>query len=291
MPICAVCGKNNDTLVCKSCGFDGSCDYEKYPSLGRPAKRPDPVSRRRAALKAGNDDALRCPKCGSTQFSVAMDAGKFICTGCGHRFPMPGVPSKPQTPPVAKSTTSTPPPASKPAASTPPPASKPVTPTPPPVSKPVTPTPPPAAPSSFPTLPAKNGRGLLVRLTLALGWITAGIIAYVLAVSFNQSTNSTDMGPVAAFLGLMLIMQLRLHRKGFCPLFGSKIPYGLHNFCYIFMALDFTVTACVGFYFVTDSATQFTNKSEWLVLVALVISMPLYFAFWALGQRSSRKKK
>ena len=153
MPICAVCGKNNDTLVCKSCGFDGSCDYEKYPSLGRPAKRPDPVSRRRAALKAGNDDALRCPKCGSTQFSVAMDAGKFICTGCGHRFPMPGVPSKPQTPPAAKSTTSTPPPASKPAASTPPPASKPVTPTAPPASKPVTPTPPPVSkifPESFP---------------------------------------------------------------------------------------------------------------------------------------------
>ena len=201
--------------------------------------------------------------------------------------------SKPaaSTPPVSKPAASTPP-VSKPAASTPP-VSKPVT-SAPPVSKPAASTPPaskPTAPISYPTLPAKTSRGFLVRLTLTLGWFVAGFVGFALADGFLHNTDLDSMSPLAAFLGLMLIMQLRLIRKGFCPLFGSKIPYGLHNFCYIFMALNFAVTACVGFYFVTDSATQFTNKSEWLVLVALVISMPLYFAFWALGQRSSRKKK
>lgn len=31
---CPVCEKENSMLLCESCGFDGSCDYEHYPTLG-----------------------------------------------------------------------------------------------------------------------------------------------------------------------------------------------------------------------------------------------------------------
>lgn len=31
---CPVCEKENSMLLCENCGFDGSCDYEHYPTLG-----------------------------------------------------------------------------------------------------------------------------------------------------------------------------------------------------------------------------------------------------------------
>lgn len=31
---CPVCEEENNTLLCLHCGFDGSCDYESYPTLG-----------------------------------------------------------------------------------------------------------------------------------------------------------------------------------------------------------------------------------------------------------------
>ena len=33
MFICPVCKTENETLLCKNCGFDGSCDFENYATL------------------------------------------------------------------------------------------------------------------------------------------------------------------------------------------------------------------------------------------------------------------
>ncbi len=48
---CPVCDRENDSLQCVNCGFDGSCDYERYPTLIPLKGKPDAVSRRREALR------------------------------------------------------------------------------------------------------------------------------------------------------------------------------------------------------------------------------------------------
>jgi hypothetical protein len=303
--ICSVCGKENDTMLCAQCGFDGSCDYEKYPSLARPVKRPAPVSRyravqkensaeklinilqanvgqRNAAQKANDSAILRCAKCGGIQFSVDVKTGELLCSACGHRFSMADSPAQAapkRAEPVKDS------PVSKPVAPTPPPVSKPVTP--PTAAKPEVSTAPPATQ----TVPAKRRRGMLEKLTLGLGWILAGLIAFAILEGIDQGAEVDTIAPVAGFFILNLIMQVRILRKGFCPLFGDKVPYGLHNFCYVFMALDFAVTAFVGFGFVNVPTESIFSQTEHLILITLVVVIPLYFAFWALGQRGSRKKK
>ena len=47
---CPVCEKENSMLLCESCGFDGSCDFERYPSLGRFAGTMDSVASRKAQV-------------------------------------------------------------------------------------------------------------------------------------------------------------------------------------------------------------------------------------------------
>lgn len=47
MYTCPVCDTKSDTLVCPSCGFDSSCDYENHPTLQQLSVLPDAVSRRR----------------------------------------------------------------------------------------------------------------------------------------------------------------------------------------------------------------------------------------------------
>ena len=44
---CPVCDKENQTMVCPQCGFDGSMDYEKYPTLGPVGKAPSVSALRR----------------------------------------------------------------------------------------------------------------------------------------------------------------------------------------------------------------------------------------------------
>lgn len=268
MPNCAVCGTKNNTLVCKSCGFDGSCNYEKYPSLGRPAQRPDTVSRRRAALEAKNAAA---------QAAAAP------------KKPVPQKPATPTPPPAQKPVTQTPP-VSKPVTSTPP-VQKPASQT-PPVTKPVTSTPPVQKPApTTPAVPAvKRSRGFLEKLTLLLGWILAGLIILTVLYDIDGSAQSDSIGPVTATLAVTLLMLWRLHRKGFRPLFGTRIPYGLHCFLYGFGSLDFAVTTVVGFFATTEFKNQLVNDYEKLILTALVVVMPSYLMFWSLGQLRSRKK-
>lgn len=47
---CPVCDKENETMQCTDCGFDGSQDYESYPSLSRVAPAVATVAQRRNIL-------------------------------------------------------------------------------------------------------------------------------------------------------------------------------------------------------------------------------------------------
>lgn len=246
MPNCAVCGTKNNTLVCKSCGFDGSCNYEKYPSLGRPAQRPDTVSRRRAALEAKNAAA---------QAAAA---------------PKKPVPQKPATP-------------------TPPPAQKPVTQT-PPVSKPATTAPakPAAQPAPVPAAPTGRSRGFLEKLTILLGWITLGLLAFFALYDAEEFLGSDSLVGTVIFFAIGLLMQRRLLRKGFQPLFGTKIPFGLHLLWYGIWFVDMLVTA-----FIFPPAMLSDSRLvpfEEMMLLVFGLAMMLYLSFWSLGQLRSRKK-
>lgn len=48
---CPVCDRENEQPRCEHCGFDGSCDYEKYPTLGILSGTVASAAGRRAALE------------------------------------------------------------------------------------------------------------------------------------------------------------------------------------------------------------------------------------------------
>ena len=82
---CPVCEKETSSLLCPHCGFDGSCNYEAYPSLKTLPGRVDSIRARKAALEEKQKDLLRCPACGSTSLSVDKSL-QFSCNSCHHRF-------------------------------------------------------------------------------------------------------------------------------------------------------------------------------------------------------------
>lgn len=75
MWICPVCATKSDGPFCSSCGFDRSCDYEKYPTFAKVSGQA--VSARKAAY----EDSLRpktCPICG-------RELSGDTCDYCGFR--------------------------------------------------------------------------------------------------------------------------------------------------------------------------------------------------------------
>jgi len=102
---CPVCETNNSQLQCKKCGFDGSCDYEQYPTLGNPNGRVDAVSRRKAARQAAEAGTLSCPNCGGKQFSVDFEKQLYLCSSCGNRFSPKKAEEKPEEKKTAQKNT------------------------------------------------------------------------------------------------------------------------------------------------------------------------------------------
>lgn len=82
---CPVCGRASSTLLCSNCGFDGSCNYEAYPSLKALSAQIPSIRARKADLAEREKDLLRCPACGSTSLSVDRSL-QCTCGSCRHRF-------------------------------------------------------------------------------------------------------------------------------------------------------------------------------------------------------------
>lgn len=60
---CPVCDAKSEKMVCSRCGFDGSCDYERYPTLQRLKGRPDSVARLRERCSTeGNIATIQIPQ-------------------------------------------------------------------------------------------------------------------------------------------------------------------------------------------------------------------------------------
>lgn len=87
MSHCPVCSKEHTGLLCPSCGFDSSCHYEQYPTLGF-IDKTTAVSQLAAAWNKRNDTLFRCPDCGNIQFFLDFQNSRYICANCQRRFPL-----------------------------------------------------------------------------------------------------------------------------------------------------------------------------------------------------------
>ncbi len=84
---CPVCDAQSSAMICTQCGFDGSGDLERHPTLGKPAALPDAVSRLRQQ-RQGKEGCLCCPRCAQRSFRVALLEDAYICTHCGEKLTM-----------------------------------------------------------------------------------------------------------------------------------------------------------------------------------------------------------
>ena len=93
---CPICHKENTTLQC-TCGFDGSKDYEGYPTLA-PLNGNQPS---RKAFEKKLQDLHRCKGCGGVLFYLNPTKGVCVCAECGKEVTISAPKPAPQSiPPV-----------------------------------------------------------------------------------------------------------------------------------------------------------------------------------------------
>ena len=84
---CAVCKTEHATMLCDECGFDGSMEYERYPTLGMVSGNA--VSARCKLYANAKRPFVRCASCASTQFRVDPERFEMQCVQCGAIVPVP----------------------------------------------------------------------------------------------------------------------------------------------------------------------------------------------------------
>lgn len=75
---CPVCEKEMDSWAC-GCGYDGSRDYEKFPTFGQIPEGIVSVSGQRDR----RNNLVRCEGCGGHTFVINKKMGSLACSGCG----------------------------------------------------------------------------------------------------------------------------------------------------------------------------------------------------------------
>lgn len=83
---CPICKRPGQGLQCRECGFDGSLDYENYPSLGKLPRPVKSIVYLQNAWKAKRDDLTACPDCGSWQFYLSKTKSFVVCAECGKKL-------------------------------------------------------------------------------------------------------------------------------------------------------------------------------------------------------------
>ena len=80
---CPVCGKENTGFVCSDCGFDLSCDFERFPTLSMVKSGSLSCSKLKTIKEAKFKNVKRCEVCGGHSFYFDEKKYLFICTACG----------------------------------------------------------------------------------------------------------------------------------------------------------------------------------------------------------------
>ena len=80
---CPVCGKENTGFVCSDCGFDLSCDFERFPTLSMVKSGSLSCSKLKTIREAKFKNVKRCEVCGG--YTFYFDEEKYIltCPVCG----------------------------------------------------------------------------------------------------------------------------------------------------------------------------------------------------------------
>ena len=82
-PVCEKWNSDDGELFCRSCGFDGSCDYVHYPTLTQLSGKPQAISALRKIQEDRQADFLHCSKCGGRAFFFNQKEGTLLCASCG----------------------------------------------------------------------------------------------------------------------------------------------------------------------------------------------------------------
>ena len=80
---CPVCEEISNTMLCENCGFDGSRDYEHYPSFAPVGAAAKAISEQREIWNRQFADNLRCGSCGERRFVIGLSNGAIRCFNCG----------------------------------------------------------------------------------------------------------------------------------------------------------------------------------------------------------------
>ena len=92
---CPVCEKENETLLC-GCGFDGSMDYEAWPTFGQlGAVSIEARAAKRTLHQKREESLLKCPGCGGSTFVYQMEQAAFQCLRCGRELAWEEIPRVP----------------------------------------------------------------------------------------------------------------------------------------------------------------------------------------------------
>ena len=82
MFICPVCKTENETLLCKNCGFDGSCDFENYATLSMVPENLKAVSSLKYERQKMLETYSLCPNCGGYTFYLNKKDFTCVCANC-----------------------------------------------------------------------------------------------------------------------------------------------------------------------------------------------------------------
>lgn len=83
---CPICKRPSQGMQCCDCGFDGSLDYERYPSLGNLSHGVKTTACLRVLWKEKQDNMTICPVCGGWRFYLSKTKTFAICTECGKKL-------------------------------------------------------------------------------------------------------------------------------------------------------------------------------------------------------------
>lgn len=109
MSTCPVCGSRIPDFSCAVCGFDGSCNYEQYPTLSNAvssesvcllrkkyreqnhspahaAATSSPVSLLNKVQQKKSTGLLHCRNCGGRSFNLRLSDNALVCSSCKHAF-------------------------------------------------------------------------------------------------------------------------------------------------------------------------------------------------------------
>ena len=248
---CPVCETESCTLVCPSCGFDSSCDYETYPSLSQLNNAPNSIARRRSRLQTQDQRILRCPACGKTEgFAVDLQDRMLCCKNCSHRFPLDPALSEPN----------------------------------PHWDSPKVPEQPNKSESATHSVPQKRIRSKAETFTLYLGWIYIPFQTIYLLLQPDAFLFDDDPVLVAIRYWLIIVtilMQIRVWKKGWNEHLPGKLLSGLEIFLSGFGRLLaywsvawFVLTV---FSSISGSAMSPVIETIWLGM------MSVYHATWNFG--------